>query len=83
MMVFATLPYVFQNYENIPKWKAKNWTHGKTDKNQGKKIAHHEQWKEIADILEAIDVEFVFNSKGATHADILRKAQSMALLPKN
>ena len=82
IMVLASLPYFEQWYESIPAWEAKNWCHG-VSKNKGKKIANHELWREIRHILKPMDVQWVFNSKGATHSSVLKSAQSMALLPNN
>ena len=81
-MSFATVPYFETNYGNLSKWRNKNWTHG-DGTNKGKPIAHVELWKEIDEILELIEVDFVFNPKGASHQSVYKSAQEMALLPKN
>ena len=81
-MVFASLPFFEKWYENLPKWESKNWCHG-NEKNKGKQIAHLEQWKKINEHLHSMEVAWLFNPKGATHASVLKNAQSMALLPSN
>ena len=82
-MIFTNLPFVKQNLDNIPKWVEKDWSHGGgRGKGKGKPVANFETWKEINTVLEAIEVVWMWNPKGAVYQSVVDKANSMALLPE-
>ena len=80
LMIFANLTFIQKNISNIPKWIEKNWSHGGA-KGKGKPIANREDWQTIAANLAAFDVRWMWNPQGNCYQDVLRKANSMALLP--
>ena len=84
LLVHADLPHVRKNLVNLPKWKRKNWSHGNGTgkKGGGKKVAHREEWQDVAEILATIDVKWVWEPKGSTYQKVLRHAQSLAILPE-
>ena len=78
LMIHANLSFVRKNLDNIPKWAENNWR--TATKGKGKLIANHEAWKKIKTLLETVNINWMWEPKGATYRSVLEKANSMALL---
>ena len=81
LMIFANLPFVQRNWDNLAKWVKKDWCHGGLrGKGKGKPIANSELWKEIYTHLEKVEIAWMWNPSGKTFQSVAEKATSMALL---
>ena len=81
LMIHATLPYVRQNLDNIPKWVEKNWSHGGgVKKGKGKPVTNREQWIKINNYIKDIQINWVWEPKGETFKSAMETASSMSLL---
>ena len=79
LMIQAGLPMVEKNFDNLTKWKGKGWSHG--GKGKGRPVAQKEDWIAVQEMMNSIEIDWVWNPQGATFKSVLASAQSMGIAP--